>query len=47
MGVGKTAIGSKLAVRLGYHFMDSDSQIEKNTPMYNIRNIHTQGRKLF
>jgi len=30
MGVGKTAIGSRLAIRLGYHFLDSDAQIEKN-----------------
>ncbi|MBT7891991.1 MAG: AAA family ATPase, partial [Deltaproteobacteria bacterium] len=29
MGCGKTTIGRKLAVRLGYRFIDTDYQIEK------------------
>ena len=28
MGVGKTTVGSKLAARLGYYFIDSDQEIE-------------------
>jgi len=29
MGCGKTTIGRKLAVRLGYHFLDTDHQIQR------------------
>ncbi|MCC7392250.1 hypothetical protein IT571_07835, partial [Candidatus Sumerlaeota bacterium] len=31
MGSGKTTVGRKLAETLGYAFIDTDEQIEKNT----------------
>jgi shikimate kinase len=31
MGTGKTAVGEKLAKRLGYHFLDTDLMVEADT----------------
>jgi len=47
MGVGKTTIGTKLAKKLGYYFIDSDQEIE-DRKRKSIPEIFTQdGEKYF
>lgn len=47
MGAGKTVVGSRLANKLGYYFIDSDEEIE-DFDKRNINDIFTQsGEKYF
>jgi len=47
MGTGKTAVGTRLAQRMGREFVDTDKEIEKITGM-TIRDIfHKAGEKRF
>ena len=39
MGVGKTSIGKKLAKQMGWHFFDTDKQIEKKNRFVYSRNF--------
>ncbi len=47
MGCGKTTIGRKLAVRLGYHYIDTDYQIEKEEQMRIKEIFATKGEPYF
>ncbi len=47
MGAGKTTIGRKLAVRLGYRFIDTDFQIELEYGLRVTEIFEQQGEKYF
>ena len=47
MGCGKTTIGRKLAVRLGYHYIDTDYQIEKEEGIRIKEIFATKGEPYF
>ena len=47
MGVGKSAIGRRVARALGYRFIDSDHQIEKQAGMKIPRIFETEGEARF
>lgn len=47
MGSGKTSIGKRLARRLGYEFLDSDTLIEKKTDRKIAEIFQTDGEKKF
>ncbi len=47
MGTGKTTIGRKLAVRLGYHFVDTDHYIEREQNCRISELFETKGADCF
>ncbi len=47
MGAGKTTIGSKLADKLGFYFIDSDQEIEDFTQQSIAEIFKTKGEKYF
>ena len=47
MGVGKTTLGSKLAERLGYYFVDSDLEIEDREQKTIAQIFAAKGEKYF
>jgi shikimate kinase len=47
MGVGKTAVGARLAVRLGYRFEDMDRRIEKRIGRTIAALFEEQGEEAF
>ena len=47
MGSGKTTIGSKLAEKLGFYFIDSDQEIEDGQQQSIADIFKTKGEKYF
>lgn len=47
MGAGKTTIGSKLAEKLGFYFIDSDQEIEDSSGLSIAEIFKTKGEKYF
>ena len=47
MGSGKTAVGRRLAKRLGYHFLDTDRYIEDQTGLTVVQIFEHQGEAHF
>lgn len=47
MGVGKSTIGSKLAEKIGYYFVDSDSEIEDSQKMLIPKIFAKKGEEYF
>ena len=47
MGAGKTTVGARLAARLGWRFVDSDSVIEERAQRTNAEIFSTQGEAAF